>query len=449
MADLQALLASALDLVPVGEAEVIYQGHDLALTRFAGNRIHQSVAEHDATLRLRVVDAGRTGVASTNRLDADGLRDVAARAVEICRRAAARPDPAPLADPLPSPAPTELGWVEETASADPELRATGARDVIEAGCAADLEVSGAFSTEASHLAIANSRGVWHEQRATQAKLLTVMMGDDGRSGYAQATGPDVRTIVPRDIGLEAADKAARSAGPVDLEPGEYPVVLEEYAVQVVLEYLSAFGFSALAVEEGRSFMELGDKLMSDEVDIWDDGLDPTGLPASVDFEGIPKQRVDLIAGGVARGVVHDGATAARAGVPSTGHGFPAPNPWGPVAWNLFMAPGTADRASLSDGIQRGIWVTRFHYVNVVHQRQAVLTGMTRDGTFLIENGELTRPLRNLRFTQAIPEAFSSVEAIGRETKLVAAEYSGINARVPAVRLGRFTFTGGTDGQAAG
>ncbi|HEX6138984.1 MAG TPA: metallopeptidase TldD-related protein, partial [Candidatus Limnocylindria bacterium] len=146
--------------------------------------------------------------------------------------------------------------------------------------------------------------------------------------------------------------------------------------------------------------------------------------------------------------VHDSATAARAGVPSTGHALPAPNTFGPLTWNLFMAPGSSSKATMLAGMERGIWVTRFHYVNIVHPRRAVLTGMTKDGTFLVENGRIVRPIRNLRFTQAIPEAFSAISAISSETRLVGAEYSGINARVPALRIDRFAFTGATAGESS-
>jgi predicted Zn-dependent protease len=321
------------------------------------------------------------------------------------------------------------------------------RAVIAAGDAARLESSGAFATETATLAVANTRGMSNVHSVTQAKLLTVMMDGNGASGYAQSTASDIRSIDPAAVGEEAAGKAARSVDAVDLEPGEYPVILEEYAVATVLEYVSWMGFSALAVEEGRSFMEIGSQIMGPNVTIWDDGLDPRGLPTAIDYEGVPKQRVDLIREGVARAVVHDTATAARAGVQSTGHGLPAPNAFGPIAWNLFMAPGSSAKEVMASSIDRGVWVTRFHYVNVVHAKRGILTGMTKDGTFLIEDGRITGPIRNLRFTQSIPEAFSGIEAIGAETRVVAAEYSGITARVPALRLARFAFTGATSVEA--
>ena len=446
-AAIDSLLTHALSLASDAEAEVLFNERSSALTRFANSRIHQNVAEHDATLRIRLVRGARTGVASTNRLDDEGLREAVGRASATLALATPNPQGAPLAAANPSTADAELGFVAATARANPELRAAGALAVIAAGDAAHLESSGAFSTETATLAVANSRGMRNVHTVTQAKLLTVMMGGKGASGYAQAFAPDIRAIDPAAVGEEAADKASRSADAVDLEPGEYPVVLEEYAVATLLEYLSWVGFSALAVEEGRSFMDLGSQIMGPNVSIWDDGLDPHGLPTAIDYEGVPKQRVDLITNGVAQAVVHDTATAGRAGVASTGHGLPAPNAFGPMAWNLFMSPGSSAKEVMLSGIQRGVWVTRFHYVNIVHAKRGILTGMTKDGTFLIEDGRITRPIRNLRFSQSIPEAFSAIEAIGSETRLVAAEYSGINARVPALRLAKFAFTGATGAEA--
>jgi predicted Zn-dependent protease len=235
----------------------------------------------------------------------------------------------------------------------------------------------------------------------------------------------------------------RTRDAIAIDPGVYPVVLEEGAVAELLEYLSYIGFSGLAVEEGRSFMRLGEKVTGDGIQIWDDGRDPTGLPMPFDFEGVPKKRVDLISGGVATGLVHDTASATRAGVESTGHALPAPNPSGAWASNLFMGGGDApSKEALADGITRGIWVTRTWYVNVVHPRQSLLTGMTRDGTFLIENGKITRPIKNMRFTQSVMEAFAGATALTRARKLEAGADYDFTAGlvVPAMRLERFNFT---------
>lgn len=441
------MAAAALSrLAPGAEGEATVIERRLALTRFANSQIHQNLAERDATVRVRVRREARTGVAVTNRLDRDGLEEVVARASEIAAHAAPERDPPPLAGP-DGEADTDLGWVEVTAAAEPESRAEGAGAVIAAGLARGLTVSGAYSVEAQQMTVANTNGLARSHRVTQAKLVTVMIGPAGETGYAQAIGTDHRSLDPDAVGEEAAERTARAAGPSEIEPGEYPVVLGEYAVAEILEYLAFMAFSGLAIEEGRACVELGKRVFGPNVTIWDDGHDPTGIPATIDFEGVRKRRVALVTDGIAQETAHDGATAHRAGVSLTGHGLPAPNTFGPLCWNLFMAPGREDRDALAAGIERGLLVTRFHYVNIVHPKKGILTGMTRDGTFLIEDGVVTRPVRNLRFTQSIPEAFSRVAAIAAETRLVAAEYSGINARVPAVRIDGWNFTGVTANEA--
>lgn len=445
------LLERVLSRADGRRAEALYLGQDSALTRFANNQIHQNVREHDASLQVRVIEGESVGVAATNRLDEGGIADVLARATALAQRSAPNPRATVLPEPDGRQHDPDLGYVAATAEAGAALRAQGARAVIAAGEAKGLETAGSFSTGVMTVAVANTNGIRAVHRSTRAALLTVMMdgfASGAASGYAQAGAGDVREIDAEGIGLEAADKGDRMRGAEAIEAGEYEVILEEYAVAGLLEYLSYIGFSGLAHEEGRSFMDLGRRVMGENVSIWDDGADPTGLPLTVDFEGVVRQRVDLVRDGIANAVVHDAATGGRAGTGSTGHALPAPNLLGPMAVNLFMAPGTTPRDELIRGITRGIWVTRFHYINPVHPKKAILTGMTKDGTFLIENGRLTTPLLNFRFTQSVPEAFSDVRAASRETKLLPGEFFGA-ARCPALRLGSFNFTGVTASEGGG
>jgi predicted Zn-dependent protease len=417
------------------ETEVMVTEWDSALTRFANNGIHQNVAERNISVRVRVVKEGRTGVASLNQMNPDAAVNILDRALAI---AALQPAGEVVPMPGPAPAPEVEAWSEATAGASPEQRA----DFVEAVCAkagsAGLKAFGAYSTSAAQLAIANSLGVYHHHRSTQATVNSVVMGEAG-SGYADRSAIDVADLDREELAAEVIDKAARNQHAQPIEPGVYEVVLEEYAVAEMLEFLSFMGFSALAAQEERSFMRLGERITGEPVAIWDDGLDRSGLPAPFDFEGVPKQRVDLIKNGVATGLVYDQLTAARAGRPSTGHGLPAPNAEGPFAVNLFMAPGSVAKAELASGIKRGIWITRFWYVRMVQPKASVITGMTREGTFLIENGKLTRPVKDLRFTESILRALQGTEALSQTTKLQASEYFGAS-RVPAVHLKAFTFT---------
>ncbi len=422
------------------EAEVLVAGSDAALTRFANSEIHQNVAATDVRVNLRFVRGKRVGVASSGRTDPDALRALAGTAGRIAALAEETPDWAGL--PAPGPAePVRGAFAAGTADAAPELRAAGVRAVVAAADAAGVAAFGSFSSEVETLAVATTAGIRAAESRTHARVVVVTMGPDDGTGYAEVAAVDATTIDAGAVGREAAEKARRSARPVELPPGELPVVLEEYAVADIVERLGFVGFSGLAVEEERSFFEPGRRVGSPLVTIVDDARDPAGMPASFDYEGVPTRRVVLLDAGVCGEVVHDAATAARAGVPSTGHGLPAPNPWGPFPLHAAIAAGATARADLVAGLRDGLLVTRFHYTNVVHPKLAVVTGMTRDGTFLVRGGEVVGPVRNLRFTQSYLDALAGVEAVARERRLLGGDFGSL--LVPALRVGAWRFTGAT------
>lgn len=438
---LRRIATQALEATRADEAEVVLSANQSALTRFASSAIHQNVFEAGVEVRVRAVLGTRIGVATTTGTDERSLRATAERAVESARFAPENPEfhGLPGAEPI---APVSA-YSAATAAYSPERRALDVKAVCDEAISRDLNASGAWSTSEHELAVANTRGVWAYDGRTHASFKTVVMGEDS-SGYAERTAVDATSVDVVAAGREAIEKTLRSRNPVHLEPGEYTTVLEPYAVGTMIDYLGFIGLGALSVQEGRSFMNgrFGEQVVGDNVTLWDDGLDPSGVPMSFDFEGVPKRRVTFFERGIAREVVYDSFTAGREGKRSTGHALPAPNSYGPMPLNLFLAPGDADRAALLNGIERGLWVTRFHYVNVVHPTKAILTGMTRDGTFLIEQGEITRPIHNLRFTQGVLAALSNVEAIGREPMMLQDEVGG--TRVPSLRIGGFTFTSATE-----
>ena len=423
------------------EAEALVSAEQAQLTRFANSEIHQNVAETNGSLNLRVAIGNRIGVASSNRLDDEGLRSLAETATAIARNSAELEDWGGLPEPTPIRE-IAAGWSEDTARATPEQRAEGVRAVIAAADTGGIRAFGSFSTSAEHLAVANSHGIQAAQRRTSAELLTVTMAADGGSGYAEQAAVDVSAIDAAAVGREAADKARASTNPVAVEPGDWTVVLEEYAVVDLLSMLAYMGFSALAVQEERSFAEPGKVIGSELVTIVDDATEPGAMPMAFDYEGVAKQKVVLVERGVCRDVVYDAQTGARGGHPSTGHGLPAPNSYGPFPLNMVMSPGTTDRAALVGEMERGLLVTRFHYTNPVHPKLAIVTGMTRDGTFLVEGGTIVGPVRNLRFTQSYLAALAGTVAVGRERRTVRGDFGGV--LVPAVRIDGWTFTGATE-----
>jgi predicted Zn-dependent protease len=423
-----------------GEAEALVVSGDSALTRFANSEIHQNVASTEVMVNLRFVQGRRVGVASTGRVDVEGLRSLVERAAAIAAHVEELEDWAGLPEASAVDANPDA-WADATADADPELRAEAARAVIAAADEAGVTAYGSFSTEAEAVAVATTTGIGAAERRTSAQLLTVTMGPDGGTGYAEQVGVDASTLDAPGIGREAAQRARASAHPVELAPGDYPVVLHHYAVVDLVDMLGYLGFSALAVQEDRSFWEEGRTVGSPLVTLADDGADPAGLPASFDAEGVPKQRLCLLDAGVCRDLAFDAQAAARAGRPSTGHGLPAPNPYGPFPTNMVMAGGEATWDELVGGLDRGLVVTRFHYTNPVHSKKAIITGMTRDGTFLVEGGRIVGPVRNLRFTMSYLDALANVDAVTRERRCVRG-FLGASV-VPALRLSSFSFTGAT------
>jgi PmbA protein len=423
------------------ESEALVMADDAALTRFANSQIHQNVSETNVSINLRFVVGKRVAVASTDRTDDEGLRRLAANAAAIARVVEELDDWSGLPEPTPIE-PVPAAYAAATAEASPELRAEGVRAAIAAADDAGVTAYGSFSTGTDTTAVANSRGIRVSGTRTVAHLLTVSMGPDGGSGYAEQAAVDATTIDAAALGREASDKARATAKAVAIDAGDYPVVLEEYAVVDLLDMLGYLGFSALAVQEERSFVEIGKRIGTDLVSIVDDGRDPAGLPMAFDYEGVAKQRVTLLEDGVCQGVVYDSQTAARDGVASTGHGLPAPNPYGPFPLNQVMAAGTASREELVGGLDRGLLVTRFHYTNPVHPKLAIVTGMTRDGTFLVEGGRILGPVKNLRFTQSYLEAMAGTVAVARERKTLKGFLGGVV--VPALRIEGWTFTGTTE-----
>jgi PmbA protein len=425
------------------QTEVIVMGTDEQLTRFANNEIHQNVSETNVTITVRVAQGKRVGIATTNDLSPDGLDRVVQMAQDVVTVQPENPNfpgfpDAPEADAISA-------FDDATAKYSPEGRARAVGVICQRAQQAGLNAAGAFSTAINELGVANSLGVLAYHAGTVADIVTVVMSEDS-SGYASERAWQVGRLDIAAMGSEAVNKALKSQNPRDLEPGTYAVVLEPYASQDLLQMLGFTGMGALAYQEGRSWMNdrLDQQVMAPSISIWDDGLDTAGIPMPFDFEGAPKQHVDIIRRGIAVGPVYDTATAREEeNRTSTGHAVPPAMAatYGPMALNLFMAPGDATLEDMVASTERGILITRFHYTRPVHPRDAVITGLTRDGTFLILDGEIAYPIKNLRYTQSYLSALAGTEMVGKNLKTLGS-YIGAE-RVPALKMGEFRFTGAT------
>jgi|HubBroStandDraft_6_1064221.scaffolds.fasta_scaffold00066_16 PmbA protein len=427
----------ALASLERGEAEVVITDSRSELTRFAGNEIHQSVGERFRHIRVRLIDGGRTGVGEV-RGHGDGAVALAFAAAEASRRVTAESDVSPLPGPPASGGDETVAYSAATDAATPQDRAELVSIITEAAGTHHLQAYGALSTTTTTTAVVNSAGVRRSATSTQASLVAVVRGHDG-AGYASRHSADIDALDVPGLAAEVVDTCERDQGATPIGPGEYEVVLSPYAVTDLLEHLGWVGFSALAVQEHRSFMHLGQKLMSEKITICDDATTNGIFPFPFDDEGVSTQRVTMIDRGVCAAVVYDTPTAVHDGVVSTGHSLPQPNTWGPLPRHVAMEAGDTPWQEMVGSVSRGLYITRFWYVRDVHPLRTVITGMTREGTFLIENGSITRPVKDLRFTQSIVEALADVIQVSSERRLELGEgESGVLS--PWLRIGRFSFT---------
>jgi PmbA protein len=425
------------------EADAVVQVEESGFARFAASEVHQPTLISDETITLRVVRDGRVGCAITNRTDGEGLREVAKRAAEAADSAPRDPGYPGLQPPSETPA--VAGFDEETAALSPEEQAASAAEAIEAS--PDYGLYGYFTSGVTETAVASSTGHAVSQRMTDASVLAIAASDDS-SGYAEATSWKAGELDPAACSREAVEKAARTRGAVEIEPGTHAAILEPYAFSELLWYFGFSSLGALSYLEGRSYLSgrLGEQLFDEKFTLVDDGLDPEGMPKAFDLEGVPKRQVTIVEDGVARDVVWDRRTAKRAGDgrESTGHALPAPaQGFGPLPLNLSVHGGDVPTEGLPERLGEGIYVTRLHYLGVVDPREGIITGMTRDGTFRIEGGKITKPLVNLRFTTSFPKLVEGIVGLSEEVVLVNRsdfydERYPFGTRVPAVATSAFT-----------
>ncbi len=424
-------------------AEVLLFLEDQNLTRFTNNHIHQNVAERNVTLIVRLLKGKRIGLATTNRLDGAGLDRLVERARANGEVSPEDPDYPGLPEPADYSA--VKGFDQLTAGYSPQERATAVGKVCRLTTEKGLSGSGLFSTGVNETVIANTQGLLAYHVSTNADFQILVAAEDA-SGREQGSGWQVSDIFVESLARLAIQKAEDGRNPRRIDPGEYTVVLSPYATEDLLNMLNYYGMGAQAVLEGRSWMcdRMGEKAMSELVDIWDDGLNPEGMPMPFDFEGVPKQRVDIVKKGVVNTPVYDRITARKMGETTTGHALPPTmRSLGPIATNLFMASGTSSTEEMIHSTDRGLYIGRFWYTRLVHPRDCVITGMTRDGVFLIKNGDLAYPVKDLRFTQSYVEALANVESVGEEPRLLMSEFGGQATRVPALKIRGFNFTGFT------
>jgi predicted Zn-dependent protease len=472
------LAARVVDLVrqqagASADAEVMVGHHAEALTRFANSRIHQNVADATTTVRLRLHVDGRTAAGSTTLTAADGLAGLVERTV-----AAARVSPPDALWPgLTPPTPLypssgahgsgphsglDFGFDEATARANPAERAERVRDFVRA--ADGLETAGYCRTVYSSAAFANTAGQSVEGRAAEAAMDGIAR-HRGADGVARLASGRLVDLDGAELGARAAAKARAGEAPSELPPGRYEVVLEPEAVADLLSNLAMYGFNGKAYAQKQSFAQIDADQFDPSVSIIDEPLGSRGEPAiglPFDLEGTPRDWLVLVREGVTRAVTHDRTSAAEAGATSTGHATVGSRTWGPTALNMRLeasAPETVPSASSDDGpvaatsrplverMERGLLITDFWYTRVLDQKALVVTGLTRNGVWLVEDGRVVAPVSNMRFTQSYPQALGvgMVHGIGSRSVLQPDTWSGVRYAAPALHLASWNLTGNASG----
>jgi predicted Zn-dependent protease len=454
------------------EVECLFYGGKSALTRFANNTIHQNVAEENYGVSVRAAFGGRTARATTNKFDDESLQDVVRASENLARVQEADPELLQLPSPeelsstgggahstpsVPSVAQGKLRaskalsrHFDETAALTPGQRADAVAQVVAIAQKHKLTAAGIFASSEAIEGIFNSRGVsaWHTQ--TSAEMSITMLAPDS-SGWQKSNSPDVARLDPAHLAQIAAEKAAKSAAPREIAAGKYTVILEPAAVLDTIGF-AFYDFGGLAILDQRSFLNnrIGTKLFGENISIWDDVSHPLQSGSPFDGEGVTRQKVQLVENGVVKRLVYSRGSAARmkksehadkvGPVQTTGHGFPIPNEIGEAPMNIVFEPPKEPKTTqqMIASTERGILVTRFWYIREVDPYEKILTGMTRDGTFLIEDGKLVCGLRNFRFNQSLIAMLSNVEAMSTPVRTSGEE--SFDMVVPAMKVRDFNFT---------
>jgi PmbA protein len=407
-----------------------------ALTRFANNGIHQNVAEHGVTVSIRTVVDGRTARATTNRLDEDSLRAAIEASLSLAQ---SQPKNTLL---LRMPGRQRYRHVNRFVKRTAVLTAKDRAHAVRRAC--DLAVrngqvaAGIFASGQSQSVIGNSRGLFAAYRETHAEF-SITMQEEPAASWAKANSADVHAFDPQKLATRASEKAHFAVNTRELPPGRYTVILEPAAVLDLVGFLF-YDFAATALEDKRSCLNgrMGKQLFGTNINIADDVYHPLQQGAPFDGEGLPRERVTLVEGGIPKNLVYSRASAKAASKKPTGHGFALPNEYGEAPMNLVFTGGDSSLEKMVTSTDLGLLVTRLWYIREVDPYEKVMTGMTRDGLFLVENGRVTGAVRNFRFNQSLIEMLKNVELLSPAVRATGEE--AFEMVVPAMKVCDFHFS---------
>ncbi len=428
------LVESAARACGVRDVEITLAAGEDALTRFANNTIHQNVAERGVQLSIRSQQDQRTARASTNRLDRASVERAVGEAIAMMRAS----EPLEWLQPMTSFSPHRAVERSSPNECGPRERALQVKEAIAIAEESSQTAAGIFSVSRALELIRNTNGASARHEQTMATFSITVMDADS-SGWAKRSSVDARDLDTAGLARAASRKAALSRNPLELAPGSYTVVLEPAAVLDLVGQIFP-DFSATSLEDKRSFLtdRLGAQLFGENVNIHDDCTHPLQSGAPFDGEGVPRQTIALVERGVPKDICYSRDSAAKAGKTPTGHGLPLPNEIGEFPANIVIAGGESSIDDMVRSIDRGIWVTRVWYIREVDPYQKIMTGMTRDGTFLVEKGEVVCGVRNFRLNQGLVEMLNHVEMLGPAVRASGEE--SFDMVVPAMKVRDFNFT---------
>ncbi|MGQ9463656.1 MAG: TldD/PmbA family protein [Candidatus Fervidibacter sp.] len=435
--EVKQLAETVLRLSKADETEVVINGGDEALTRFAEDVIHQNVARTELTVTVRAFVGKRMAEATTNRTDEESLKAMVERAIEAAKQ---MPEDENI---LPRLKPQTYQQVQavddEIVKITPKERAELIAEVVGRCKAFGTSAAGALSNSFGFYAIANSNGLFAYYERTNFAFSITVSTDEG-TGWASASGFRKSEVDVLAVWEKALQKALLNKNPKELPPGSYRVVLEPPAVADLLLFMAS-GFNALAVDEGRSWLvgKLGQKVVGDNITLVSDVYHPLHQGCPFDAEGHPTQRVVLIENGVAKNLVYDRVTAQRHNVNPTGHSVDPTGAYGAFPRGLVMEGEEKSLQDLIAETDKGLLVSRLWYIRTVDPMKVLLTGMTRDGVFLIENGQIVAAVKNFRFNESVIAMLNKVEAMSKPERAGAPEWEWSEV-MPALRVSEFRFT---------
>ena len=409
---------AAIGKSPADQTELVCESEEFYLTRFAENLIHQNMGRSDSTIWCRAVRGKKIGVARSNDPGQESVSKLVGIASDIAANQSENPGFKSLVKSTGGP--VSSGFHLDTADLPASRRADAVKDIVGRAKTDDLQCAGTYQTSATSLAVVNSLGTERFAKNTEYRFTLTASAPSGRSGWAQAAGRDVNKFDFESVSQRALDKAAFPGEPLGLDSGRYTVILEPDAVANFLLFLAFLGFGGKTLVQQRSFMsgKIGEKIMGQNITITEDPYNPAIQYLPFDYEGVSKKKVVMVENGVARAGVYDSFYANQAGTESTGNALPPDNSYGPYPKAMVLDGGDSNIDDMIASIARGVYITRFWYLNFLNPMQTMVTGYTRDGTFLIENGVISRPLVDMRVQQSMIEAFSNAELISKEQRLI-------------------------------